>query len=137
MEADFYRSLDLHVHVPEGAVPKNGPSAGTAIALALASALTGRPTRETVAVSGEITLRGQVLPVGGLPEKAVAAHRAGVRTLLLPESNRRHLPEIPEEVRSALEILFVSTMDEVLEAGLGPRKGASRGKKNPPRLYAA
>lgn len=137
LEADFHRNLDLHIHVPEGAVPKNGPSAGTTIALALASALTGRPTRETVAVSGEITLRGQVLAVGGLPEKAVAAHRAGVRTLLLPESNRRHLGDIPEEVRRDLEIVLVSTMDEVLEAGLAPRKGASRGRKSSSRLYAA
>ncbi|MEZ4653444.1 MAG: S16 family serine protease [Candidatus Eisenbacteria bacterium] len=140
LDPAFHRALDLHIHVPEGGIPKNGPSAGVTIALALVSALTGRPTRETVAASGEITLHGRVLPVGGLAEKAIAAHRSGMRTLLLPESNQRHLGEIPDDVRAALEIVLVSTMDEVLKHGLAKaprRRGASKGKKPSERYYAA
>ena len=132
IETNFHRECDLHIHVPEGEVPKNGPSAGVTIALALVSALTGRPTRNGVAVSGEITLHGRVLPVGGLAEKAIAAHRSGMRTLPRPASNRRHLGDIPEDVRAALGIVLLKTMDEVLKHGLAkaPRgRGAARGKK--------
>jgi ATP-dependent Lon protease len=137
LDPGFHRTLDLHVHVPEGDVPKNGPSAGVTIALALVSALTERPTLHDVAASGEISLHGRVLPVGGLAEKAIAAHRAEMSTLLLPESNRRHLGEIPEDVRAALEIVLVSTMDEVLKLGLAKRRRSSKGRKSSEGYCAA
>ncbi len=114
----FHREVDVHVHIPEGATPKDGPSAGVTMALALISALTGRPTRADVALTGELTLRGRVLPVGGIREKAVAALRHGVTTLLLPEGNGGELELLPEEVRSALRIVLVGKMDQVLELAL-------------------
>jgi ATP-dependent Lon protease len=114
----FYRDLDVHVHVPEGAIPKDGPSAGITIATALVSALTGIPTKPDVAMTGEITLRGNVLPIGGLSEKTVAARRAGITTVLIPAENEKDLAEIPEDVREALTFIKVETMDEVLEHAL-------------------
>ena len=114
----FYRDIDIHVHVPEGAMPKDGPSAGITIATALVSALTGIPTRADVAMTGEITLRGAVLPIGGLNEKAVAARRAGLATVLIPRGNEKDLVEVPEEVRAALEFVLVDGMDQVLERAL-------------------
>jgi ATP-dependent Lon protease len=114
----FHREVDIHVHIPEGATPKDGPSAGVTMALALISALTGRPTRADVALTGELTLRGRVLPVGGIREKAVAALRHGVSTLLLPEGNGGELELLPEEVRSELRIILVGKMDQVLELAL-------------------
>ena len=135
----FHKELDIHVHVPEGGVPKDGPSAGVAIALALISGLTGRATDSKVALSGEITLRGKVLPVGGLTEKAVAAHRLGVRTLIVPEGNRRHLSEIPEEIRDELTIVRVTSMDEVLRYGLDGSTDVSgeTGQGTSEELYVA
>lgn len=118
LEEDFYKHFDFHIHVPEGATPKDGPSAGVAIATAVISALTGIPVRRDVAMTGEITLRGRVLPVGGLNEKTVAALRAGVRKVLWPARNRKDLEELPKEVRSKVEIVFVDTVDEVLELAL-------------------
>jgi ATP-dependent Lon protease len=118
LDKHFYRDLDVHVHVPEGATPKDGPSAGISIALAMVSALTGTPTRHDVAMTGEITLRGTVIAVGGLTEKALAARRAGLRVLLLPKSNQKDLAEIPEEVRQDLEFVLVESMDQVLERAL-------------------
>jgi ATP-dependent Lon protease len=114
----FHRDIDVHVHIPEGAMPKDGPSAGITMGTALISALTGIPTRADVAMTGEITLRGTVLPIGGLNEKLVAARRAGVRTVLLPRGNEKDLGEVPEEVRTDLEFVIVETMDEVLEHAL-------------------
>ena len=114
----FYRDIDIHVHVPEGAMPKDGPSAGITMAVALVSALTGIPTRTNVAMTGEITLRGTVLPIGGLNEKAVAARRAGIKTLLMPQGNEKDLVEVPEEVRASLEFMPVENMDRVLELAL-------------------
>ncbi|MCA9755628.1 MAG: endopeptidase La [Candidatus Eisenbacteria bacterium] len=138
IDPSLFASHDLHVHVPQGAVPKDGPSAGAAIALAIISALTERSTRSTVALTGEITLRGRVLPIGGLTEKAVAAHRYGVRTLLVPEGNRRHVSEIPAEIREELEIILVSQMSEVVRRGLARanRSGGKR-RKVADDLYAA
>jgi ATP-dependent Lon protease len=118
LEKNFHREIDLHVHVPEGAIPKDGPSAGITMATALVSALTGDPTRSDIAMTGEITLRGRVLPIGGLNEKAVAAQRMGLKRIILPRGNAKDLAELPEEVRDGLEFLFVDNMDEVLDIAL-------------------
>ena len=118
---DFYRSIDVHVHVPEGAIPKDGPSAGITLATALASALTRIPVRRDVAMTGEITLRGQVLPIGGLKEKLLAAHRAGVFEVIVPAQNKNDLEDVPENLKSALKLHLVSQMDDVLKLALeGP-----------------
>src|SRR5580698_1880678 len=116
--ADFFEKSDIHVHVPAGAIPKDGPSAGVTIAASLASLLTGRPVRNDVAMPGEITLRGKVLPVGGIKEKVLAARRAGITTVILPRRNESDLEDIPDEVRSELEAIFVDTVDEVLKYAL-------------------
>jgi len=120
-----FQDSDVHLHVPAGAVPKDGPSAGVAMATALASLLSGRAVRHDVAATGEITLRGNVLPVGGIKEKLIAAARAGIRLVMVPARNAADVDEIPEEVRRVLEIRLVSTVDEVLEAALLPSGGAS------------
>jgi ATP-dependent Lon protease len=114
----FYRDIDVHVHIPEGASPKDGPSAGITMAVALVSALTGIPTRPDVAMTGEITLRGTVLPIGGLIEKAVAARRVGLKTIVIPAANEKDLEEIPEAVRADLEFVPIETMDQVLGIAL-------------------
>jgi ATP-dependent Lon protease len=114
----FHRDIDVHVHVPEGAMPKDGPSAGITMATALISALTGVPTRSDLAMTGEITLRGAVLPIGGLTEKLVAARRAGIHTVLVPRANEKDVAEVPEEVRADLTFVIVDTMDDVLEHAL-------------------
>jgi ATP-dependent Lon protease len=115
---DFYQKVDIHVHVPEGGVPKDGPSAGITMATALTSALSGYPIRSNVAMTGEITLRGRVLPIGGLKEKLIAALRGGIETVLIPKENERDLREIPPKVKRGLNIVLVSDMDEVLQHAL-------------------
>jgi ATP-dependent Lon protease len=114
----LFRTRDIHVHVPEGATPKDGPSAGVAMVTAIVSVLTGAPVRKDVAMTGEITLRGRVIPIGGLKEKLLAALRGGVRTVLIPEDNEKDLAEIPDNVKSGLEIIPAATVDEVLAHAL-------------------
>jgi ATP-dependent Lon protease len=115
---DFYRNLDIHLHVPEGAIPKDGPSAGITICTSIVSALTRIPVRCDVAMTGEITLRGKVLPIGGIKEKLLAAHRMGLRTILVPKDNEKDLPDIPQEILASLTVHPVETMDEVLQIAL-------------------
>jgi len=126
--ADFFTHHDIHVHVPAGSVPKDGPSAGITIATAIVSVLRGRPVNRRLAMSGEITLRGDVLPIAGLKEKVLAARGAGVRTLVLPKLNFRDLGEIPDHLKKGLTFHFVEHMDEVLDiALLGARRRSGRG----------
>ena len=127
LEANFFDKHNIHVHVPAGAIPKDGPSAGITMATALISALTGRRVRKDVAMTGEITLRGKVLPVGGLREKTVAAHRGGIKTFLLPRRNAKDLAELPAVVKEGMELIQVGTLDEVLAVALLPAESPSRG----------
>jgi ATP-dependent Lon protease len=121
IEDTFFERVDLHLHVPEGAIPKDGPSAGVTLVTALVSLLTGRPVRPRVAMTGEITLSGKVLPVGGIKEKILAAHRMGIKEVLLPKRNEKAVKEdIPENVRNDLKIHLVSSIEEVLELALTP-----------------
>jgi ATP-dependent Lon protease len=115
---DFYRNLDIHLHIPEGAIPKDGPSAGITMATTICSALTSIPVRGDVAMTGEITLRGKVLPIGGLKEKLLAAHRHGINEAIMPKDNEKDLPDIPENIRNVMKLHFVESMDEVLRIAL-------------------
>ena len=121
INADFYKECDFHIHVPEGATPKDGPSAGAAMCVALVSALTSIPVRSSVAMTGEITLRGEVLPIGGLKEKLLAAVRGGLKTVLIPMENVKDLADVPDNVKKKIDIRPVSTVDEVLEHALTER----------------
>src|SRR6202040_2868159 len=118
LQRDFYRTLDIHVHVPEGAIPKDGPSAGITIATAISSALTKIPVRRDIAMTGEITLRGKVLAIGGLKEKLLAALRAGIFETILPRANDKDLSELPDNIKNAMKLHFVDSMDEVLALAL-------------------
>jgi ATP-dependent Lon protease len=115
-----FRESDLHIHLPAGAIPKDGPSAGITLTLAIASALSGRPVRRDVAMTGEVTLRGKVLEIGGVKEKVLAAYRSGLREVILPKSNEKDLRDVPEEVKKNMAFTFVEKMDEVLHLALLP-----------------
>ncbi len=134
LDPEFFEKSDIHLHVPAGAVPKDGPSAGVTMAVALASLLTGRPTRSNVAMTGEITLRGQVLPVGGIKDKVLAAHRFGVDTVIIPKKNENDLDDLPPEVRGQLKFVLAEKVDEVLAAALEDgRKVKAPTKRTPAR----
>ena len=120
IEPDIFEKTDIHIHMPEGAIPKDGPSAGITIATALISALTGRSVRHDVGMTGEITLRGRVLPVGGLKEKMLTAYRASLKTVIIPKRNKKDLAEIPRRVKRGIDIIFAERMDEVLAKALLP-----------------
>jgi ATP-dependent Lon protease len=120
IDNELFEKLDIHIHVPEGAVPKDGPSAGVTIATALVSAFTNRPIRRDVAMTGEITLRGRVLPVGGVREKVLAARRAGIKTFVLPKKNERDLSEVPKKLRQDVQFVLADRAAQVLEAALLP-----------------
>ncbi|MBN1263109.1 MAG: endopeptidase La [Candidatus Pacebacteria bacterium] len=126
LKKDFYKSLDIHIHVPEGATPKDGPSAGIAIASALISAFTKQPTFKDVGLTGEITLRGRVLEVGGIKEKVIAAHRAGLKTVILPKENKKDLEDVPKKVLKDIKFIYVSHMDQVLKVAIKPASKTSR-----------
>jgi len=134
IDPDFFESCDLHIHVPAGAVPKDGPSAGVTIATSLASLLTGRPVRSNVAMTGEITLRGKVMPVGGIKEKVLAARRAtGVDTVIMPRQNEKDLEDIPPELRAEMTFVFADTIDDVLQHALEPSSGGAEAASRSPR----
>jgi ATP-dependent Lon protease len=118
VDPTYFEEHNIHIHIPEGAVPKDGPSAGITLTTALISAMTGRPVRRDVAMTGEVTLRGKVLPIGGLKEKTLAAHRAGIKTFILPKDNAKDIVELPQKVRDDLQLIPVSSMDEVLKIAL-------------------
>jgi ATP-dependent Lon protease len=126
VDPELFEGRTIHVHVPAGAIPKDGPSAGVTIMTALASLATRRPVRSDLAMTGEITLRGKVLPVGGIKEKVLAAHRAGIRSVILPARNERDLEDVPEELRKQLEFIFVDDADEVLRHALTSAPAAVR-----------
>jgi ATP-dependent Lon protease len=134
LSADIFERVDIHIHIPEGAIPKDGPSAGITICTALASAFTGREVRHDISMTGEITLRGRVLPVGGIREKILAAHRAGIKNVIIPKYNLKDLVEIPKRARSEIKIIPVEHIDEVLEIALlkspdKPKKPRAQRKK--------
>lgn len=121
IDTDVFERMDIHVHMPEGAIPKDGPSAGITMATAILSALTGRAVYKHVGMTGEITLRGRILPIGGVREKVMAAHRAGLKTVILPEKNMKDLVDLPKSARAELKIIPVKHMDEVLGVALAPK----------------
>ena len=118
IDETIFDKIDIHIHVPEGAVPKDGPSAGVTMATAIVSALTHEPVRNDVAMTGEITLRGHVLPIGGLKEKSISAHRAGIKTIVIPKDNEKDLDEVPDIVKDNMKIVFATKLDDVLNVAL-------------------
>jgi ATP-dependent Lon protease len=129
IDPQIFEKMDIHIHVPEGSIPKDGPSAGVTMAISLASALTQRPVRRDVGMSGEITLRGRVLPIGGVREKAHAAYRYHLNTIIIPRKNEKDLVEVHRKVRSNLQIQLVDHMDEIIEAALLPSSAHDRSER--------
>jgi ATP-dependent Lon protease len=136
LDVDFYQKADVHIHVPEGATPKDGPSAGIGMCTSLISALTKIPVRSDVAMTGEITLRGEVLPIGGLKEKLLAAHRGGITTVLIPDENTKDLAEIPDNIKEKLDIRSVKWIDEVLQVALTHMPVPVSAEVKPPETIA-
>ena len=136
LEPDFYKTKDIHVHFPEGAVPKDGPSAGITICTAIVSALTGRAVRRDIAMTGEISIRGRVLPIGGLKEKTMAALRHGVKTVIIPAANEKDLAEIDQTVRNSLQFITAHHVDSVLAAALDPLEAHKESVSTQPQLPA-
>jgi ATP-dependent Lon protease len=132
LDPDFYEKLDIHIHVPAGAIPKDGPSAGVTMATSLISALTRIPVRKDIAMTGEITLRGRILPIGGVKEKTLAALRAGIKTVIMPRQNQKDLDEIPPYIRRRVNYLFVKDMDEILKKALVPEKAQPKAAEKEP-----
>jgi ATP-dependent Lon protease len=122
---NFYEHNDVHIHVPAGAIPKDGPSAGITMAIALVSALSKRPVSKEIGMTGEITLRGKVLPVGGIRDKVLAAHRAGLKKVILPRENEKDLEEIPQQVKEELQFILVDNIDEALKSALKDQENES------------
>jgi ATP-dependent Lon protease len=122
LSADFFNNNDIHLHVPAGATPKDGPSAGVTMATSLVSLISGRKVLPHVGMTGEITLRGQVLPIGGVKEKVLAAHRNGLRTVILPKRNKRDLEDVPDEIKKSMKFVFAETVEDVLNASLEKAK---------------
>jgi len=120
IEPQIFDKMEVHLHVPAGAIPKDGPSAGIAMVMALSSLFSGRPVRGDIGMTGEVTLRGRVLPVGGIKMKVLAAHRAGLRTVILPQRNGRDLDDVPQEIRKAIQFILVDRIEEAIDAGLAP-----------------
>jgi ATP-dependent Lon protease len=141
IKEDYFANHDLHIHIPEGAIPKDGPSAGITMATAMISAFTGRPVRRSVAMTGEITLRGNVLPIGGLKEKILAARRAGLTTILCPKLNKKELDEVATHLRRGMDFHLVEHVDEVLKLALlsagDSSVGARTAPKAPPKPFPA
>jgi ATP-dependent Lon protease len=133
---DRFSTHDVHIHVPAGAIPKDGPSAGITIATALLSLISGRPVRDDVAMTGELTLTGEVLPIGGLKEKALAAQRSGIRKVIAPKLNEQDLEDVPEHLRSDLEFVFVDRVDAVFDAALESRTARTARRSRRPRVTA-
>ena len=119
---DFFDKTDIHIHVPAGAIPKDGPSAGVTMTTALVSLLTGKIVKHDLAMTGEITLRGKVMPIGGVKEKVLAARRAGIKTVILPEKNKNDLDDVPEDLRKEMNFIFVDTIDQVIKSALDEKK---------------
>jgi ATP-dependent Lon protease len=128
---EFFSKSDIHLHIPSGAQPKDGPSAGVTIATALVSLVSGRKMKPLVGMTGEITLRGQVLPIGGVKEKVLAGHRNGLRTIILPKRNEQDLDDIPDEIKKTMKFQFVDTVDEVLDLALEPIRKPRKTKATP------
>jgi ATP-dependent Lon protease len=139
LDAEFFNKSDFHLHIPAGAQPKDGPSAGVTMATALVSLVSGRKVKPRVGMTGEITLRGQVLPIGGVKEKVLAAHRNGLRTVILPKRNEQDLEDVPEEIKKEMKFIFVDTVDDVINTALeaakktSPPKSDNKTKKAAPR----
>ena len=130
IDETFYEKKDIHIHFPEGATPKDGPSAGIGITTAIISTMTGIPVRSDVAMTGEITLRGEVLPIGGLKEKLLAAHRGNIKTVVIPEQNAKDLVDVPEEIKNKLEIIPTQWIDKVIDIALVKKPQSITAKQN-------